>query len=572
MESFCHVFEVVTTALSRLPDLKYRSTGYLSILSLLSVGLLAIGSRAKEAPNSSTPKSSVKSTVLFMDWSRVFKGRWQPTIDPTRASESGKKAIAGLQSSWGVEFDTNGHGLVPYQSPHGIRIAIEKARKEPFELKADRPWEERINGPSILREGKRLRCWYSAVLPKENKEIVIQEQRTIEVKGQALCYAESEDGIHWLKPNLGIYSFNGSKENNIVSFAHVIAAVFCDEHGPPAERYKSFEFTKLPAEELGKVSGGNFESYCLTALVSPDGYHWKALDKPLIRDFCDTQNVAAWDPRLKKYVGYFRDHRGGRAISRAETDDFHDWPQPQPILVPAPEDGPDDDYYTNCYTTYPGNDSLRLLFPAIYHQGNDRVDVRMALSKEGAAYSWVSHQPIIELGAPGEFDSATIYASPNLIRRSDGKLALAYLGSSSTHNDAFFFGFYSKYTSQSALGWAVWDDGRLAGIEAEGRGEFYTQPFNLDGNQIEINSRMIAEGGKLAVEVLQRGQPQAGLTLAESVPVQDDSMWIPLRWKDKVDLSEFTGKKIQLHLILDRAKVFGYRTVANPALASAETR
>jgi len=30
-----------------------------------------------------------------------------------------------------------------------------------------------------------------------------------------ICYAESGDGIHWKKPNLGLHEFRGSKDNNI---------------------------------------------------------------------------------------------------------------------------------------------------------------------------------------------------------------------------------------------------------------------------------------------------------------------------------------------------------------------
>jgi len=33
---------------------------------------------------------------------------------------------------------------------------------------------------------------------------------------EVTCYAESDDGIHWIKPNLGLYEFHGSKNNNIV--------------------------------------------------------------------------------------------------------------------------------------------------------------------------------------------------------------------------------------------------------------------------------------------------------------------------------------------------------------------
>ena len=515
------------------------------------------------AAHASTPTNqNVKSTVLFMDWAAVFKGRLQPTIDPTRVAENGWKAIEALQNSWNVAFKTNRHGLEPYLAPKGVHITVETARKEPLPLQADQPWESRLHNLSVLQESGKLRCWYSVNLPKEKAEFAVQDGRAVETSGQALCYAESQDGVHWVKPHLGIYAFNGSKSNNIVSFANFIASVFRDDNGPGAERYKSFEFGKLPPEELATSPGGNFNSYCLYGLVSPDGYHWTSLKKPLIRHFCDTQNVGGYDPLLKKYVGYFRDHQGGRAISRSESTDFHAWPHPQPILVPGPEDDADIDYYSNCYTTYPGNPSRRLLFPAIYHQSTDLVDVRLALSNEGRAFSWVSHQPIIELGAPGQFDSATIYAVPDLIRRSDGKLALAYGGSSATHNEGYFHGFYTNYNSPHGFGWAVWDDGRLAGIEASAEGEFYTQSFRPEAEQIEINARTTASDGQLTFAILQNGQPIDGYSLTESIPLQGNQLWRPLRWKHRTDLAGLRGQKVQLHVRLNRAKIFGYRIAA----------
>ena len=203
------------------------------LLGLLFIAIAVTNVRAESSASSNQPKKQVKSTVLFMNWGSVFKGSMHPTIDPSRVSENGKKAIEGLQNSWNVVFKTNGHGLEPYQTPKGIHISVEKARKEPFELKADRPWEERIHGPTILEDGGRLRCWYTVSMPAQNQEIVFQEKRAIETRGQALCYAESEDGVTWTKPNLGIHSFEGSKDNNIVSFAHFIAAVFRDENGSP---------------------------------------------------------------------------------------------------------------------------------------------------------------------------------------------------------------------------------------------------------------------------------------------------------------------------------------------------
>jgi hypothetical protein len=276
-------------------------------------------------------------------------------------------------------------------------------------LKADRPWEGQLDGLSftILQEDGRLRCWYGVVLPETNQSLDFQQGRAVESGGAAFCYAESKDGFIWTKPNLGILSYNGSTNNNIVRYASIYASVLHDRHGTAEEQFKSFEFGKLPPEELARSQGGSYNSYCLYAAVSPDGYHWSTLtNTPLVRHFCDTQNICAWDSALKKYVGYFRDHQGGRAISRAETEDFHAWPPPQPILESGPEEAPDGEYYNNCFTTYPGDPSIRLMFPSVYHTATDKVDVRMAMSREGRMFSWVSRNRRLNWARPASGTAA----------------------------------------------------------------------------------------------------------------------------------------------------------------------
>jgi hypothetical protein len=543
-------------------------------LAVTAMTLCAVASRclAEAADNQTAEKGAAAkplakssgkaaSTTLFLTWENVFRGRMEPMIDPARVSPEGQKALEGLQKSWNRQFKTNGHGTEMFFAPRGIRITIEKARKEILPLKPDRLWEENLHSLSIIQEKQRLRCWYAANIPKQKQTLGFQNERAIESGGSAICYAESTNGFDWVKPNLGVCTFSGSKHNNIVSYSYFIGSVFYDENGPAEERYKSFEFGKLPAAELENSKGGNFNTYCLYALVSPDGYRWRSMTNPLVRHFCDTQNVGAWDPVLKKYVGYFRDHQTGRAISRAETTNFHSWPEPRPLLVPGPEDSPDIDYYSNGYTTYPGRPALRLLFPAIYHQAADTVDVRLAVSLEGRAYNWVSHEPIIELGRPGEWDGGQVYASPNLIRLADNRLALPFGGHAETHNEGYFPQFYKSYSRQSGFGWAVWDDGRLAGIEADGEGEFYTHPLRPEGDQLEINARA-KPGGSIRFELCENGEPIKGFSLADSVPFTADAVWAPVRWKDKDNVSELAGRKTQLHVSLSKAKIFGYRITA----------
>jgi hypothetical protein len=294
-------------------------------------------------------------------------------------------------------------------------------------------------------------------------------------------------------------------------------------------------------------------------VVSPDGYHWKQLPKPLVRHFCDTWNIAGWDPLLKKYVGYFRGHTGGRSITRAETDDFHNWPNPTTLMYAGPEDGVSNDYYSSAYTTYPGMPSIRLMFPAIYHQDTDYVDARLAISSDGQGWNWVSTDTIIENGAKGQWDAGSLYPQPNMVRLPDGRLALPYNGYNQGHNTGFGNWYKDWPKPETGMAWAFWDEGRLAGIEADKVGEFWVMPESPKGGQILINART-APGGMVEVELVQKDKVMPGFSFAECVPFKGDAIWAPLKWKDK-DLADLRGQKVQMHFSLTKAKVFGYRIV-----------
>ena len=55
----------------------------------------------------------------------------------------------------------------------------------------------------------------------------------------ATGYAESKDGIHWTKPNLGIVEFQGSKDNNLIMLsAHGTGVMLDKEELNPKRRYK----------------------------------------------------------------------------------------------------------------------------------------------------------------------------------------------------------------------------------------------------------------------------------------------------------------------------------------------
>ena len=73
---------------------------------------------------------------------------------------------------------------------------------------ADEPWEGNTSGYfTYFQDGDLYRMIYRGWQHDEKKKSAHKE---------VTCYAESKDGVHWTKPNLGLFEWNGSKENNIV--------------------------------------------------------------------------------------------------------------------------------------------------------------------------------------------------------------------------------------------------------------------------------------------------------------------------------------------------------------------
>jgi hypothetical protein len=498
-------------------------------------------------------------TAFFVDWWHVYRGTLQPTFNPNVLTEAAKVDIERGRKKGGMIADLSGHGMKRLNVPFGVRITQEKAQKTEPWLHADRPWERSIGGyATVLDEDGTYRCWYQATLVEaaygifpEGIKFSMHEAKT------GMAYAESVDGFHWTKPDLDVYTFEGQPTNIVSPFAQTTGVFRDDSPGtPPSERYKCFDWDRLPNSDGKKLA----DQYGLYGCVSPDGFHWTRRPEPILPFFHDTQNIAAWDPHLEKYVGYFRGHLGGRAVARSETDDFRNWPPARTVLCRGPEDPPFDDYYSTGFTVHPGDSSLRFLFPAIYHHDSDKVDVRMAVSRDNISWNWMSHEPIIDLGEAQEWHCGSIYAGPNLLHLPDGRLALPISASQHTHNEDYP---YSVYPTIYHLGWATWKQGRLAGIEARQQGEFWMRSLGaFAGGEISINARTTRSGRvDFALHEKRHGgtKPVPGYTFDDCVPFRRDETWTPLRWKNGWKPAELKGKELVLHFRLKNATVFGCR-------------
>jgi len=115
---------------------------------------------------------------------------------------------------------------------------------------------------SIIKDGARYRMWYVAFDDEVKSKAPSARWRA--------AYAESVDGVRWVKPRLGLVEFRGSKDNNLVDvggdWGFVNLKVLKDEHDPdPARRYKMTTHVYFrDKRRLGT----------LLPFVSADGLRW----------------------------------------------------------------------------------------------------------------------------------------------------------------------------------------------------------------------------------------------------------------------------------------------------------
>ena len=111
---------------------------------------------------------------------------------------------------------------------------------------------------SVLNDGGRYRMWYQA-WPED------WDGGDVSLVG----YAESDDGISWKKPNLGIVDYGG-KKNNLCNLGFHSPSVFIDPEAPSTHRYRATGYTRPNRVGSSEVTReGYFTAH------STDGLHWE---------------------------------------------------------------------------------------------------------------------------------------------------------------------------------------------------------------------------------------------------------------------------------------------------------
>lgn len=140
-------------------------------------------------------------------------------------------------------------------------------------------------------------------------------------------YAESDDGITWRKPELGLYEYKGSLKNNIISAVRGMGglSVICDKEAPPEYRYvMAGQDMSWYAAHINNGKGWTLDPPCpFTRIdVSPDGFRWKPIknEPGILQQMIEP-------PLIYRFGGKY--HIGGQQVSPLLRIPMSQYPESQ---------------------------------------------------------------------------------------------------------------------------------------------------------------------------------------------------------------------------------------------------
>ena len=441
----------------------------------------------------------------------------------------------------------------------------------------DAPWEGNFSGyHSVFKDGDLYRMYY------RGWQVTALADRLDLSAVRNLCYAESDDGIHWRKPELGLFEFGGSKANNIVvpsgEFKGVnvrveASAVFRDENpkAAPEARYKT-------------LLNGPKSSKSLLAFQSPDGIHWSPMQiAPVMTgDGFDSQNLAFWDALRGEYRAYWRPKGGEtkgtqRGIRTATSPDFLHWNNEADLGF---ADSPPEHLYTNVIKPYHRAPQILLGFPVRYvdrgwsdsmralpqlenrewrarenqRYGTAVTETLIMASRDGVAFKrWNEAflRPGIE--RPGTWNYGQQSMAWHLV---ETKSALA-----GAPDELSLYALEDYWTGKgSALRrYTLRLDGFVSVSAPMSGGELITKPIRFKGRRLELNFSTSAAGG-VRVEIQDAtGNPLPGFALADCPAIFGNALERPVTWSQGPDVGALAGRTVRLRLALNDAEVYAFQ-------------
>jgi len=426
----------------------------------------------------------------------------------------------------------------------GTKLELQQPREREIVFVHDTPWEGCTSTyHTIIRDGDIYRMYYRGGQ--------FDEANQKSVHPEVFCYAESNDGIRWTRPDLGIVEFNGSKSNNIIisgSYSSHNLAPFVDlnPNCKPDEKYKA----------VGGTKGG------LVTFKSADGIHWTKLsEKPVItKGYFDSLNTALWDVARGKYLEFHREYRDKvRDIMTCSSADFSHWSEPEWLEYTG---APHQHLYTNAIIAYDRAPQLLIGLPMRYvpgrnperHSQDGVSDVGFMTSRDGKLF----HRWNEAFVRPGQQPDRWVNRN-NLPARGIVETAADVSGAPPELSLYATEGYYRGPATRLRR-YTLRLDGFVSVSATPEGGEMITRPLlfakSAERQKIWINFDTSAVGSiKCELQDID-GQPIPGFALGDCDEIYGDSLDRPLAWGGRDDISALADKPLRLRFVMQDADLY----------------
>ena len=435
------------------------------------------------------------------------------------------------------------------------KIVLHTPHNEGAVLKFNRPWEGSFCAyGTIIKDGDLFRAYYRGN-PTATKDGSITE---------VTCYAESKDGINWNKPDLKIYTVDGTKNNNVV----------LANDAPSSHNFSPF-LDANPSVKLGqkyKALAG-IDKSGLVAYVSPDGIHWKRLQQKAVftKGVFDSQNVSFWSENENQYVCYFRtwseggftEYKGFRSVSRTTSKDFINWTEPVAMTFGIT---PYEHLYTQQTSPYFRAPHIYLAIGARFMPNRQVVsdeqakklnvnpkfykdcsDAIFMSSRGGNQYDRTFMESFIRPGIGLEnWVSRSNYPSLNVVQTGPAEMSI-YVNEN-----------YAQPTANMKR-YSLRLDGFTSLNAPYNGGEVLTKPFTFTGQELEINYSTSA-AGEIRIEIQdEKGTPIPGFTMEDAQSIIGNEIKRIVSWKGNENVKVLASKPIRLRIYINDADLYSLK-------------